>query len=92
MTLVSQDDPLPDFDAYCPLSLQYALGTTLETVISDAYLSCLRRWLIGMRNLAPEALRVGLVWSGRKELKTITIAVWHWLIFYGRMCQWSGIR
>ena len=41
VTLVSQDDPLPDFDAYCPLmSLPYALGTTLETIpSSDSYLS-----------------------------------------------------
>jgi tetratricopeptide (TPR) repeat protein len=73
VTLVSQDDPLPDFDAYCPLmSLPYALGTTLETIpSSDAYLSpCPKKVADWHEKLgSTDALRVGLVWSGRKEHK-----------------------
>jgi tetratricopeptide (TPR) repeat protein len=73
VTLVSQDDPLPDFDAYCPLmSLPYALGTTLETIpSSDSYLSPCPEKLAEWREKlgSADALRVGLVWSGRKEHK-----------------------
>ena len=73
VTLVSQDDPLPDFDAYCPLmSLPYALGTTLETIpSSDSYLSpCPEKVAEWREKLgSADALRVGLAWSGRKEHK-----------------------
>jgi tetratricopeptide (TPR) repeat protein len=66
--LVTEDDPLPDFDFYCPLlSLPHAFGTKIDTIpASVPYLAppadTLAAW--GARLRAGTDLKIGLVWSG----------------------------
>ena len=67
-TIVTQGEPLPDFDFHCPLlSLPHRFGTTLETVpAAIPYLSAepagVARW---RDRLAPlPGRRVGLCWAG----------------------------
>jgi Flp pilus assembly protein TadD len=71
--VVSNSDPLPDADFYCPLlSLPLAFGTRLESIPAAVpYLSAplerIRDW--GMRLQPRSRPRVGLAWSGRKSHK-----------------------
>ncbi len=66
--VIALDDPLPDFDAHCPmLSLPLACGTTVETIPGDVpYLRAdpaqAASWRKRVSNLP--GLKVGLVWSG----------------------------
>jgi tetratricopeptide (TPR) repeat protein len=66
--VVSEGDPLPDFDFHCPLlSLPAVLGTTIETIpASVPYLSpppeTSAVW--ETRLAVKTGLKVGLVWSG----------------------------
>ncbi len=68
VTLVAKGEPLPDFDAYCPLmSLPYVFKTTLETipapipyVFADQRSVAQWKQRLGFQH----SLRVGLVWSG----------------------------
>lgn len=68
MTLVEQGQPLPAFDAYCPvMSLPLALGTTLATIPAELpYLSSdparVQAWQQTLGQ--PKGRRIGLVWSG----------------------------
>jgi tetratricopeptide (TPR) repeat protein len=69
--LPSSVGALPDFDLHCPvMSLPLALGTTLETIPSPAYLPSLapERVQAWESRLGPRSrLRVGLVWSGNAK-------------------------
>ena len=72
-TLVTKGDPLPNFDAYCPLmSLPYALKTSIETIpASIPYLRAEERKITEWQQRLGEEkrFRVGLVWSGSKTHK-----------------------
>ncbi len=67
-TIISTDDSLPPFDAYCPLmSLPYVFKTSLNSIPAetpylfadeDKFVSCMAR--LGHKR----AFRVGVVWSG----------------------------
>ena len=69
-TVAAPGDPLPGFDAWCPLmSLPRAFATTPHTVPTTPYLAAdpaaTRRW---RRRLGPRrGLRVGLVWAGNPK-------------------------
>jgi len=68
-TIVSKNDPLPDFDAYIALmSLPLAFNTTLENVPADIpYLYCDKEKQNGWRNILGKRSnkkRIGLAWSG----------------------------
>ena len=71
--VIADDEPLPACDFQCPLlSLPLALGTTLDNLPAVApYLAAdaeaLARWR--QRLGEPRGLRVGLVWSGRRDHK-----------------------
>jgi tetratricopeptide (TPR) repeat protein len=66
--IVTQNEPVPEFDVHCPLlSLPLALGTTLETIPAAVpYLAAdpdqALAWRI--RLAAVPGLHVGLVWAG----------------------------
>jgi len=68
LTIVAKGDPLPQFDAHCPLmSLPLVFRTSLETVpaqipylIADSDRVMLWKQRLGIT----DRLRVGLVWSG----------------------------
>jgi len=67
--IVSEGDPLPDFDVHCPLlSLPLAFGTDLTSIPSGAaYLHVDKARVSQWRmRLGPKSsrLRIGLVWSG----------------------------
>ncbi len=73
VTLIAKGEPLPEFDAFCPLmSLPYAFKTSLETMTppmpylfaNQGKVSAWERRL-GARN----RFRVGLVWSGSSNHK-----------------------
>ncbi len=68
VTLVACGDPLPPFDAHCPLmSLPHRFGTTLETIPADIpYLAADPKEVAAWRaRLAgPPGLTVGFVWAG----------------------------
>ncbi len=76
-TLLADDgEPLPDFDVHCPLmSLPLLLGTELRTIpTSTPYLypeaTPADTWKSRLEILAPNLLKVGLVWAGnpRKDM------------------------
>ncbi len=68
LTLVGKGDPLPEFDAHCPLmSLPLAFHTTLETIpasspylVADADKALAWKQKLGKKDRP----RVGLVWTG----------------------------
>jgi tetratricopeptide (TPR) repeat protein len=64
----TRDDPLPDFDFYCPiLSLPLAFGTRLDNIPDDVPYVCAdpaRATAWRERLGTARGLRVGLVWSG----------------------------
>ncbi len=73
LTVVGIGNPLPEFDAYCPLmSLPLVFQTSLETIpaqspylFADAAKSSAWKNKLGKRN----RLRVGIVWSGSSVFK-----------------------
>ena len=71
VTLVAGNDPLPPFDAQCPLmSLPRAFATTLETIPAPLPMGAgpdrLERW---RARVAEGPLRVGIVWAGNPSHK-----------------------
>ena len=81
--IVSKDDPLPDFDYYCPLmSLPLAFKTNAQTFpVSDKYLSAnpdkVAYWKL---KLGPRHRpRVGLVWAGGYRQEESSLGTFnHW--------------
>ncbi len=73
VAMVSRGQALPPFDLHCPLlSLPLAFGTTLATVPAPvSYLRAPPERIEQWRARLPpsEALRVGLVWSGKPSHK-----------------------
>ena len=71
---VTPDEPLPPFDAQCPLmSLSLVLGTTLETIPSSVpYLKAaageIERWRERLAH-DPAGFKVGLAWAGRRRTR-----------------------
>jgi len=69
---LSDNEPLPPYDFYCPLpSLPLLLGTTLQTIPADVpYLvpeaALVEHWIASLA-LAPPARKVGLAWSGNPQ-------------------------
>lgn len=74
VSLVAKDDPLPPFDAHCPmLSLPRAFGTTLRTIPAPVpYLSAepdrVAAWGRRLASLLPGGgFRVGIAWQGNPQ-------------------------
>ena len=74
VSLVAKDDPLPAFDAHCPmLSLPLAFRTTLQTIPAPIpYLSAepdrAAAWGGRLASLLPGGgFRVGIVWQGNPQ-------------------------
>ena len=71
--IVTQGDPLPDFDFHCPLlSLPRAFKTTLDTIpVEVPYLGTSAAHLDKWRTRLPQAggLRVGINWAGNPEFR-----------------------
>jgi tetratricopeptide (TPR) repeat protein len=69
-TLVTEGDPIPAHDYYCPMmSLAMALATTPVSIPSDVpYLTADPRRVMAWRDrLGPQTrLRIGITWSGRQ--------------------------
>ena len=68
--VISDQEPLPEFDLHCPLlSLPGAFQTTLETIPSDVpYLEVDPQLIIRWRELLPRYdrnMKVGIAWAGR---------------------------
>jgi tetratricopeptide (TPR) repeat protein len=72
--VIARGDPLPDFDAHCPLlSLPFAFDTQLDTIPASApYLAAVEAKTTAWRHRlgARDKPRIGLVWAGdpRKQL------------------------
>jgi len=76
-TVVARGDPLPDFDAHCPItSLPLVFGTTLDNIPGQTpYLRAnpakVASWA---KRMAPvKGLRVGLVWAGGSRLHKLEL-------------------
>jgi tetratricopeptide (TPR) repeat protein len=83
LTLLTPDEPTPDFDLYCPLmSLPRALDVTLETMRADVpYLSAPAAHVEKWRRRLPYSggIKVGIAWAGnptfrRDQARTIGLA------------------
>ena len=67
--LVTDFDPLPEFELHCPLlSLPGVMHTTLTTIpAAIPYLSCddasMEKWRVRLSD-QPTALKIGIVWAG----------------------------
>jgi len=68
-TIITPEEPLPDFDVHAPLlSLPHLLGTTLGTIPADApYLSVPEGASVDLPD--PGKRNVGLVWAGNPAHK-----------------------
>ena len=69
--VISDGDPLPDFDLHCPLlSLPLAFGTDLATIPANIpYLSPYADRIAKWHERLPQSgrLRVGICWAGNRE-------------------------
>jgi tetratricopeptide (TPR) repeat protein len=69
--VITENDPLPEYDVHCPImSLPLAFGTTLETIPSEfPYLraeeTIARKWAERLSEYPKP--RVGIVWSGNPK-------------------------
>lgn len=71
--IVAKGEPLPDYDAYCPvMSLPMVFGTTVDTIPAPTrYLAPPASYRLKWQRLLgdKQAIRVGLVWSGSEKHK-----------------------
>lgn len=70
-TVISQGEPLPEFDLHYPLlSLPLALGINSTNIPDSPYISPdeneVGKWG-ELFNISPETLKVGLVWAGKQN-------------------------
>ena len=69
VTVISQGQPLPEFDAHIPLlSLPHVLGIDARNIVAPPYLkadaSLLDIWRSRLQETAKDGLLIGLVWAG----------------------------
>jgi hypothetical protein len=73
VTVISEDDPSPDFAVHCPfLSLPRALNTTLDTIPNQGpYLQATSEAIDYWRNLLADrpGMKIGVSWRGNPDHK-----------------------